>query len=228
MVPIAAATLTLPDTQQERPHGLKGRSTAVPAFWLDPFEVTIAEYGVFLASTKREPPPFWNDLYVPDLMNRPVVAVTWEDAVAFAEWAGKRLPTLAEWFVAARGPEARLRPYEGTDFRGNTRHPKPDFTRESQLRAFRLHSCDYDSGGGDTFEGVRELLGNVAEWVESPVVIPTAAGMLADRHQRYVAGGTWWAAEAKFGLSSTTSRDIGPLGAWFAYGFRCARSSPPR
>ena len=229
MVPIAAATLTLPDTKQERPHGLKGRSTAVPAFWLDPFEVTIAEYAVFLASTKRSPPLGWDELCVPDYMNRPVVWVAWEDAVAFAEWAGKRLPTLAEWFVAARGPQARLRPYEGLDFRGNTRHPRDyGLTLESNLRAFRLYSCDYDTGGGDTVEGVRELLGNVAEWVESPAVIETPAGRVADRYQRYVAGGTWWAAAENVGLPNTTSRDIGPVGASFAYGFRCARSVSPR
>jgi formylglycine-generating enzyme required for sulfatase activity len=228
MVRIPGDTLVLPDTPQERPHGLKGQATIVPTFWLDAFEVTIEEYAAFLRETGYPAPLEWENGLDAELRQRPVTNVSWEDAVAYAEWAGKRLPTLAEWFLAARGPNARLRPYAGTEYLGNSRAPMDfDRSRESRLLALRRHSCDYAHGGGDTDQGVREMLGNVAEWVESPVVVPTPAGMVHNRYQRYVVGCTWWAASEQTGLNSTTSRDIGPTGAWFAYGFRCARSDPP-
>jgi len=229
MVRVAGDTLVLPDTRQERPHGLKGRSTPIETFWLDAFEVTVWDYALFLEATDHEPPRWWSQMFVPERFDRPMVYVSWADAAAYAEWAGKRLPTLAEWFLAARGPEARLRPYPGTDWLGNTNGRRPaGATDQEQFDAYLRYACDYASGGGDTELGIRELLGNVAEWVESPVVVPTRAGLLPSRYQRYVAGQNWWAAEDEvFALSSTTDRGMGPTGAWFAIGFRCARSTRP-
>ena len=227
MAKIKGATLRI-SGDLERPHGLIGRPTVVDEFWLDTFEVTIGEYAAFLAATRRAAPPLWAQLAVPGLMDRPVVNVTWEDAVAYAEWVGKRLPTLAEWFLAARGEFGHVRPYPGLEFQGNSTRPRDyGYTNESRLAAFTRWSCDYANGGGDSAEGVRELLGNVAEWVESPVVATSSAGMISNQNQRYVAGATWWASTPGAGTQVTTDRDLGSTGAWFAYGFRCARSEPP-
>lgn len=229
MVRVPGDTLVLPDTRQERPHGLRGAATPVATFWLDPFEVTIREYAQFLESTPHEAPDRWPLMYVPELLDRPVVDVTWDDAVAYAEWAGKRLPTLAEWFLAARGPRARLRPYSGLAYLGNTRNPPPaSRTAEDQFDAFVRYSCSYEDGGGDNELGIRELFGNVAEWVESPVVVDARGVLLSSRYQRYRVGSTWWAAtQTNHGLSVTEDRGMGPTGAWFALGFRCARSTEP-
>jgi len=230
MVMIPGATLTLPDNRFERPHGLKGKATAVPTFWLDPFEVTVGEYAEFLAARPRRKVPLkWPELNRTQYLGRPVVTVTWEDAVAYAEWAGKRLPTLAEWFLAARGPDARLFPYEGNDYRGNTRGPAlADPSSATLFQAFLDHSCNYEEGGGDTVHGIREMLGNVCEWLESPVVVKTNVALLSSHHQRYAAGSTWLAEHKESLLGNTTDRDIGPTGAWLTIGFRCARSEPPK
>lgn len=71
-------------------------------FYIDVYEVTNEMYAKFIESTKYKQPKFWNDPKYND-PKQPVVGVTWEDAKAYCDWAGKRLPTEAEWEKSARG-----------------------------------------------------------------------------------------------------------------------------
>jgi formylglycine-generating enzyme required for sulfatase activity len=83
------------------------------AFYIDQYEVTNSEYKQFIDATQfPELPGHWEEGAFPEgEKDLPVTNVTWGEALAYALWAGKRLPTEAQWEKAARGAEGRLFPW---------------------------------------------------------------------------------------------------------------------
>ena len=147
------------------------------SYYIDQFEVTNAGYYNFWLVEGGEDSPHTPDSYSdefnigdwPEIVhtkpNYPVVGVSWHDAVAYAKWVGKRLPTEAEWEKAARGPKAFLWPW-GNRFhppiRGRKIHAK--IWNSADLRSNTLAPVgSYPTGAGPY--GVMDMAGNVWEWV---------------------------------------------------------------
>jgi len=156
MIEIPAGSFTMgtdrerSDLQDHPRHVVK-----LLAYRIDKYPVTNAQYARFVAATGYRSPLNWKNGHMPDgTAMQPVTMVSWFDARNYAKWAGKRLPTEAEWEKAARGTDGRRWPW------GNT------------MAANRLNTY-YSVGsttdvtkypdGASPF-GVMEMAGNVSEW----------------------------------------------------------------
>jgi iron(II)-dependent oxidoreductase len=145
---------------QERPQ----RPVYVDRFEIDRYEVSNAHYLRFVMADKATVPPYWQgDPFAEKMASHPVIGVTWHEADAYCRWAGKRLPTEAEWEKAARGTDGRLYPW-GNELPGwlrtNIAHPGS----KRGIRYPPLANVNrYDRGVSPY--GVYQLAGNVAEWV---------------------------------------------------------------
>lgn len=126
-------------------------------FHIDVHPVSNAEYARFVAATGHPEPQHWDDdLHSPErLADHPIVCVTWNDAAAYAEWAGKTLPTTQQWEKAARGTRANVYPW------GDQPTPAKCNVRENGVGATSSVDC-YQSGVSPY--GVYDLCGNVWEW----------------------------------------------------------------
>ena len=91
------------------------RSLYLDPFYLDQYEVTVEQYAKFLQTSKWKEPEGWKNIRNLLDPNLPIVNVNWVDAVAYCRWAGKRLPTEAEWEKAARGTDGRRYPWGDTE-----------------------------------------------------------------------------------------------------------------
>lgn len=231
------ATLTNPPTKPERPPtpaGMvpiigkqflmgsnEGDSDARPAhpvsiksFYLDIYEVTCEDYKRFLDKTGRPAPPTWtNGSYPPGTARNPVTGVTWDDAEAYAKWAGKRLPLEEEWEFAARGPGDLLYPW------GNTWRAECANAGNEGKGLVNVGSYDCDSPFG-----VQDLIGNAWEWTATDwrsypggsLATPASGG------EKVIRGGSW---ESGPKYATTTYRS-GYKGVGQKTGFRCAMDMP--
>jgi formylglycine-generating enzyme required for sulfatase activity len=155
-------------------HEKPARQVALKAFWIDAFPATNKRFALFVSDGGYENPEWWCEegwawrsktgVLKPAQWNvpgwdgdeQPVAGVSWYEADAYAHWAGRRLPTDAEWEKAARGTDGRHYPW-GNDW------PSPD------LANFNLHVGRTTPVGlypkGVSPYGCFDMAGNVNNWV---------------------------------------------------------------
>ncbi|MFA5858068.1 MAG: SUMF1/EgtB/PvdO family nonheme iron enzyme [Elusimicrobiota bacterium] len=125
------------------------------AYYIDKYEVTNREYTEFVNATNYQSEGKW------DKNNRepghPVLGVTWNDAGAYAKWAGKRLPTEAEWEKAARGTAGRRFPW------GNLWYAN---RAQTAVNASLWATAVNANKDGRSVYGCYNMAGNAWEWCE--------------------------------------------------------------
>jgi formylglycine-generating enzyme required for sulfatase activity len=146
------------------PQELPQHEVYLDTFQIDIYEVSNVDYLRFVLATGMDWPQFWRESPFPEKAAlHPVINVRWIEAEAYCRWAGKRLPTEAEWEKAARGEDGRVFPW-GNEPAGWL---KSNIAHSGSKRGFKYPPLAnvnrYDRGLSPY--GVRQMAGNVSEWV---------------------------------------------------------------
>jgi formylglycine-generating enzyme required for sulfatase activity len=190
------------------------RTVFLPAFDIDRFEVTVADYRRCVAAGGCDAGPILQGDQRHHRDERlPLVNVTWNEAGDYCGWRGKRLPTEAEWEKAARGTDGRRWPWGNQDRADGSNHGKMDAGVLRRSRAamrwrpgFRRLEADFelapDDSDGATYAvppgslrwsegryGTYDMAGNAAEWVVDYFSNEGYAGLPLDSPVRNVPQG---------------------------------------
>ncbi len=202
----------------ERPE----QSVFLDSFEIDQFEVTNIQYERFVQATGCQAPPYWNGNQFPaGQADYPVTGVTFDQANAYCQWAGKRLPTEAEWEKACRGTDGRIYPW-GHEWQGGLGNTDP------LAGSFKISNVPVGSGpalgddawsflrasasasedrglkpvgsylGGASPFGVMDMVGNVSEWVSDWYVnadysqLPLRNPQTLEPHWNHALRGSTW------------------------------------
>jgi len=197
------------------------------AFYIDRYEVTNEEYEKFVKATGHPPPVStkhklysWVNGKPPRGQEKlPVTNVTWYDADAYCRWAGKRLPTEAEWEKAARGTDGRQWPW-GNKFipgRCNTKY-------QGAGKILPVGSVPGDRSP----YGVYDMCGNVSEWTSSWYK-PYPGSKLKRKEfgEKYkvVRGGSWVLPYLPYSRVPYRANASPPEFKHRSIGFRCAKDA---
>ena len=140
----------------------------VDTFYIDKYEVTNGRYLEFVKATNHRVPQnpknptrnLWQGATITEsLAERPVINVDWFDAEAYCKWAGKRLPTEAEWEKAAKGTQDRRFPWGNVEPTAKHLNFNQQWIGDKTL----MPVGSYEAGKSPY--GAYDMAGNVWEWV---------------------------------------------------------------
>lgn len=227
LIPSGEFWMGSPDGEGEKDEYPR-HQVSLDAFYMDKFEVTVSRYAEFVGSTNRSQPEYWDQVDSRKHGNLPVVGVNWQDAGAYCGWAGKRLPTEAEWEKAARGTDGRTYPWGD----------EPPTGRLANFgKGFMAHAYDERLAPVESYEagkspyGLHHMAGNVWEWVadwygenyykNSPARNPKGP---SSGELRVLRGGSW--TNGPVNVRSATRYRYTPTSRIANIGFRCAQDRP--
>ncbi|HET7910239.1 MAG TPA: formylglycine-generating enzyme family protein [Nitrospira sp.] len=241
MVRIPAGTFLMgSDKKVDRnayPAEFPQRKVYLDAYEIDKYEVTTVQFLKFVLATSRQPLIDWQydgGNFQETMASHPVMHVSWFDADAYCHWAGKRLPTSAEWEKAARGEDGRIYPWGNepaglsrANF-GRTGLSGPVRDRPERLLLYPpIISVDKYENAVSPY-GVFQMAGNVAEWT-ADWYDPTYYKRAPDRNpkgpekgtQRAFRGGGWIDSTPSVRPAQRNGTEPQTKMNWL--GFRCAR-----
>jgi len=205
----SSATVADPDSKPNH-------SVTVRPFYIDRHEVTCEQYKKFIDATGHPPPKTWvNGHYSAAESHKPVTGVSWQDADAYARWAGKRLPTEEEWEFAARGPKSLMYPW-GDSWKPGCANADDEGESRKAVADVGSHKC------GSPF-GTSDMIGNAWEWTASDWVPYPGGRLLSPTKggEKVLRGGSWQSPK----IVSSSFR-LGWVGPGDETGFRCAKDAP--
>ena len=243
MVRIPAGTFIMgSDRKVDRnayPAEFPQRKVYLDAYEIDKFEVTAVQFLRFVLATNRDPLIDWQydgGNFQETMASHPVMHVSWFDAEAYCKWAGKRLPTSAEWEKAARGEDGRIYPWGNepaglsrANF-GRTGLSGPVRDRPERLLLYPpIISVDKYENAVSPY-GLYQMAGNVAEWT-ADWYDPNYYKKAPDRNpkgpdkgtQRAFRGGGWIDSTPSVRPAQRNGTDPYTKMNWL--GFRCARDA---
>jgi sulfatase modifying factor 1 len=230
--------------QDERPL----RIVSLSAYAMDRFEVTHLQYRAFLQDQDIPEPIYWQGSKYPkgrDL--HPVVGVSWEQARAYCQWTGKRLPTEAEWERACRGDEGATFPWGDDWVVTNTNvglHWSENWPTEFDVAWDILGSSELQGlqsiasyTAGVSPYGLADTIGNAAEWVldwynaEGYAELPDQDPISTGPPWNHVVRGNGWFSRAGWESTIPEMSRCGARSASHSFddpriGFRCAQDVP--
>ncbi|MBN1220697.1 MAG: formylglycine-generating enzyme family protein [Anaerolineae bacterium] len=221
MIEIPAGPFTMGSDDGD-PEDAPAHEVDLPAYEIDKFEITNINFSAFADATdyvtyaEQQGFDSWRDEWGIGEDSHPVVRVSWDDANAYCEWLGKRLPTEAEWEKAARGDDGRRFAW------GNDWDPNKANVKERGLRGTAVVGS---FGEGASPYGVEDMIGNVWEWTADwyqPYPGNTTDDLYYGEQFKVTRGGGWFDEEPQ---ATTFNRNAGDptKTASDELGFRCVR-----
>jgi formylglycine-generating enzyme required for sulfatase activity len=185
----------------------------VPAYYIDKYPVTNRQFHNFVISAGYKPEGNWQKYYAQGTADLPVRGVSHNDALAFAKWAGKRLPTEAEWEKAARGADGRTYPW-GEDWSAEIM-PRGDETTLYAVMTAPRTASPY---------GVMGMSGLVWQWTASAYTQAYPFNPAVQGDKFVLRGGAYSNGR---GVIRCANRYFEPGNvALNTFGFRCVKDAP--